>query len=59
VRWGLTSARLAAECQEALQLLAAGIHVEADRSGHGIQDDEPALVEMAIHFVLDRVRAQR
>lgn len=35
-----------------------GIHVETDRSGHGIQDDEPALVEMAIHFVLDRVRAR-
>lgn len=35
-----------------------GIHIETSRSGHGIQDDEPALVEMAIHFVLDRVRAR-
>jgi hypothetical protein len=35
-----------------------GIHIETDRSGHGIQDDEPALVEMAIHFVLDRARAR-
>jgi pimeloyl-ACP methyl ester carboxylesterase len=35
-----------------------GIHIETTRSGHGIQDDEPALVEMAIRFVLDRVRAQ-
>jgi pimeloyl-ACP methyl ester carboxylesterase len=34
-----------------------GIHIETDRSGHAIQDDEPALVEMAIHFVLDRARA--
>lgn len=34
------------------------IHIQTDRSGHGIQDDEPALVEMAIHFVLDRVRAK-
>lgn len=34
-----------------------GIHIETDHSGHGIQDDEPALVEMAIHFVLDRTRA--
>jgi len=34
------------------------IHIETDRSGHGIQDDEPALVEMAIHFVLDRTRAR-
>jgi pimeloyl-ACP methyl ester carboxylesterase len=36
-----------------------GIHIETDRSGHGIQDDEPALVEMAMHFVLDRARARR
>ena len=35
-----------------------GIHIETSRSGHGIQDDEPALVEMAIRFVLDRVRAR-
>ena len=35
-----------------------GIHIETDQSGHGIQDDEPALVEMAIHFVLDRVRSR-
>lgn len=35
-----------------------GIHIETTRSGHGIQDDEPALVAMAIRFVLDRVRAQ-
>lgn len=34
-----------------------GIHIETSRSGHGIQDDEPALVEMAIRFVLDRVRS--
>lgn len=34
-----------------------GIHIETTRSGHGIQDDEPALVAMAIRFVLDRVRA--
>lgn len=34
------------------------IHVETSHSGHGIQDDEPALVEMAIRFVLDRVRAE-
>jgi pimeloyl-ACP methyl ester carboxylesterase len=35
-----------------------GIHIETTRSGHGIQDDEPDLVVMAIRFVLDRVRAQ-
>lgn len=35
-----------------------GIHIETSRSGHGIQDDEPALVELAIRFVLDRVRAR-
>lgn len=35
-----------------------GIHIETARSGHGIQDDEPDLVAMAIRFVLDRVRAQ-
>jgi pimeloyl-ACP methyl ester carboxylesterase len=35
-----------------------GIHIETSRSGHGIQDDEPELVAMAIRFVLDRVRAQ-
>jgi pimeloyl-ACP methyl ester carboxylesterase len=35
-----------------------GIHIETSRSGHGIQDDEPDLVTMAIKFVLDRVRAQ-
>lgn len=35
-----------------------GIHIETTRSGHGIQDDEPALVAMAIRFALDRVRAQ-
>ena len=35
-----------------------GIHIQTTRSGHGIQDDEPALVLQAIHFVLDRVRAQ-
>lgn len=35
-----------------------GIHIETTRSGHGIQDDEPGLVAMAIRFVLDRVRAQ-
>lgn len=35
-----------------------GIHIETDHSGHAIQDDEPALVEEAIHFVLDRVRAR-
>ena len=35
-----------------------GIHIETDRSGHAIQDDEPELVTMAIRFVLDRVRAK-
>ena len=35
-----------------------GIHIETSRSGHGIQDDEPALVSMAIRFVLDRVRGR-
>ena len=35
-----------------------GIHIETTRSGHGIQDDEPDLVTMAIRFVLDRVRAR-
>jgi pimeloyl-ACP methyl ester carboxylesterase len=35
-----------------------GMHIETTRSGHGIQDDEPELVAMAIRFVLDRVRAQ-
>jgi pimeloyl-ACP methyl ester carboxylesterase len=35
-----------------------GIHIETSRSGHGIQDDEPALVGLAIRFVLDRVRAR-
>lgn len=35
-----------------------GIHIETSWSGHGIQDDEPALVEMAIRFVLDRARAR-
>jgi len=35
-----------------------GIHIETTRSGHGIQDDEPALVALAIRFVLDRVRSQ-
>ena len=35
-----------------------GIHIVTDRSGHGIQDDEPELVTMAIRFVLDRVRSQ-
>lgn len=35
-----------------------GIHMVTARSGHGIQDDEPALVAMAIRFVLDRVRAE-
>lgn len=34
-----------------------GIHIETSHSGHGIQDDEPALVEMAIRFVIDRVRS--
>jgi pimeloyl-ACP methyl ester carboxylesterase len=34
------------------------IHIQTTHSGHGIQDDEPALVEMAIRFVLDRVRAR-
>jgi pimeloyl-ACP methyl ester carboxylesterase len=34
-----------------------GIHIETTRSGHGMQDDEPELVTMAIRFVLDRVRA--
>ena len=34
-----------------------GIHIETTRSGHGIQDDEPALVEMAIRFVIERVKA--
>ncbi len=33
-----------------------GIHIETTRSGHGIQDDEPALVALAIRFVLDRAR---
>lgn len=36
----------------------SGIHIETSRSGHAIQDDEPALVAMAIRFVLDRARAQ-
>jgi len=35
-----------------------GIHIETSHSGHGIQDDEPALVEIGIRFVLDRVRAR-
>ena len=35
-----------------------GIHIETSHSGHGIQDDEPALVAMAIRFVIDRVRAR-
>ena len=35
-----------------------GIHIETTRSGHGIQDDEPELVTMAIRFVLDRARAR-
>jgi len=35
-----------------------GIHIVTDRSGHGIQDDEPELVTLAIRFVLDRVRSQ-
>lgn len=35
-----------------------GIHIVTTRSGHGIQDDEPALVALAIRFVLDRVRAE-
>ncbi|MFI5230304.1 MAG: alpha/beta fold hydrolase [Gemmatimonadales bacterium] len=34
-----------------------GVHIETTHSGHDIQDDEPALVEMAIRFVVDRVRA--
>jgi pimeloyl-ACP methyl ester carboxylesterase len=34
------------------------IHIQTTRSGHGIQDDEPALVLQTIRFVLDRVRAQ-
>jgi len=33
-----------------------GMHIVTTRSGHGIQDDEPALVLEAIRFVLDRVR---
>ncbi|HXT16549.1 MAG TPA: alpha/beta hydrolase [Gemmatimonadaceae bacterium] len=35
-----------------------GMHLETTHSGHGIQDDEPELVAMAIRFVLDRVRAK-
>jgi pimeloyl-ACP methyl ester carboxylesterase len=35
-----------------------GIHIVTTRSGHGIEDEEPELVEMAIRFVLDRVRAR-
>ena len=35
-----------------------GIHIETTRSGHGIQDDEPELVTMAIRCVLDRARAR-
>ena len=34
------------------------IHIQTTRSGHGIQDDEPALVLEAIRFVLDRTRSQ-
>ena len=34
------------------------IHIVTSRSGHDIAGDEPALVEMAIRFVLDRVRSQ-
>lgn len=34
------------------------IHIVTTRSGHDIAGDEPALVEMAIRFVLDRVRSQ-
>jgi len=34
------------------------MHIETARSGHGIQDDEPAFVEMAIRFVVDRVGAR-
>lgn len=34
------------------------IHIQTTRSGHGIQDDEPALVLDAIRFVLDRTRSQ-
>ena len=33
-----------------------GIHIETARSGHDIQAEEPGLVEMAIRFVMDRVR---
>ena len=33
-----------------------GIHIETSLSGHDIQADEPGLVEMAIRFVMDRVR---
>lgn len=34
------------------------IHIVTTRSGHDIAGEEPALVEMAIRFVLDRVRSQ-
>lgn len=34
------------------------IHIVTTRSGHDIAGDEPALVEMGIRFVLDRVRSQ-
>jgi len=34
------------------------ILLETDWSGHGIQDEGPGLVDMAIRFVLDRVRAR-
>jgi len=36
-----------------------GIHIETDRSGHAIQDDEPDLVVSAIKFVLNRVRSEK
>jgi len=41
---------------EWFQRLSNGIHIETNRSGHHIQDEEPQLVVDAIKFVLGRVR---
>ena len=41
---------------EWFQRSSNGIHIETNRSGHHIQDEEPQLVVDAIKFVLGRVR---
>ena len=41
---------------EWFQRSSNGIHIETNRSGHHIQDEEPELVVDAIRFVLGRVR---